>query len=63
MTLDPVDYWKLRVLTTEVERDQIALEWARHRRQAAWAELAAKYGLDPVKHYRASDEDCSLVEV
>jgi hypothetical protein len=67
ITLDPAEYWKLRTASAELERDQAAqaavaarLETSRARRQALWAELAAKYALDPAVTYSARDEDCSL---
>jgi hypothetical protein len=69
VTLEPCDYWKLRAVSADLERDQVALaaaqariELARQRRHALWTETATKYGLDPVKSYTANDDECSLVE-
>jgi len=70
MTLDPVDYWRLRAATADVERDQVALvlaqarvEMSRRQRQAVWSAIATKYGLDAERAFAARDEDCSLNEV
>lgn len=68
-TMEPADYWKLRAINADLERDQAMLmatqarlEGGRQRRQVLWAELAAKYSLEPDKGYTARDEDCSLTE-
>jgi hypothetical protein len=66
-SLDPTDYWKLRTVNAELERDQAAqaaiqsrLEGSRAKRQQLWGELTEKYKLDPNGQYSARDEDCSL---
>jgi hypothetical protein len=67
MNLDPQDYWKLRAVNSDLERDQATLmaiqsrlDATRVKRQAVWDALAAKYSLDPTAQYAAKDEDCSL---
>lgn len=65
--LDPRDYWQLRALSADLEREQTALalvqtrlEALRTRREAVWKALVEKYQLDASKPYAARDEDCSL---
>ena len=65
--LDPTDYWKLRTVNAELERDQAAqaaiqsrLDASRVKRQQIWMEMAERYQLDPNGQYNARDEDCSL---
>jgi outer membrane protein TolC len=65
--LDPPDYWQLRALSADLDREQTALalvqtrlEALRTRREALWKTLVEKYGLDPTAPYAARDEDCSL---
>jgi len=67
MNLEPNDYWKLRAINSDLERDQASLmaiqsriEVSRIRREQMWKEIAQKYNLDPNKPYQAKDEDCSL---
>lgn len=66
-TLEPPDYWKLRAVSADLEREQTALllvqtrvETLRVRREAVWAALVEKYQLDATTPYAARDEDCSL---
>lgn len=68
--IDPVEYWKLRALTAELDAAQAALalaqtriELARTKRAACWAALTAQYDLDPARQYGALDESCSLLLV
>jgi hypothetical protein len=67
VTLDPPDYWQLRALSADLEREQTALalvqtrlEALRGRREACWQRLVEKYQLEAGRSYAARDEDCSL---
>lgn len=67
MTLDPLDYWKLRASASDVDRDQAALAvvhsrlaQSQTRKQQLWQEISAKYGLDAAAAYSLRDDDCSL---
>lgn len=67
MTLEPEDYWKLRTLNTELEKEQTTLalvqsrlESVRNKRTVLWNQLAEKYHFDSQKNYTANDEDCSI---
>lgn len=67
--LDPADYWRLRSLTSDLEREQTTallvqtrLELARERRQTLWTTIAAKYGVAMDRPYALQDESCSLIE-
>ncbi|HKA75340.1 MAG TPA: hypothetical protein VKE26_26290 [Xanthobacteraceae bacterium] len=59
--LDPLDYWRLRALTADLDAAQARLEALRTRRQALWAALAEKYHLEAAGAYAARDEDCALL--
>lgn len=68
-TLDRADYWQLRALTGDLEREQLAaalaqarLELARLRRQDYWRALAARYELPIDRPYGLMDESCALVD-
>ena len=67
MTLDPVDYWKLRSAMADLERDQAALmavqarlAQSQARRQLVWQEVVTKYELEPTAQYQLKDDDCSV---
>jgi hypothetical protein len=69
VTLDPADYWRLRSLTTDLEREQTTallvqtrLELAREKRQRVWTELAVKYQLPMDRPFMLHDDTCSVVE-
>lgn len=69
VVLDVADYWRLRALTTDLEREQTTallvqtrLELARERRQKLWQELAAKYHLPMDRAFMLQDDTCSVLE-
>jgi len=67
MNLDANDYWRLRAVNSDLERDQATLavvqgriEASKAKREAVWKEVVEKYGLDMNGQYSAKDEDCSI---
>lgn len=67
MNLEPNDYWKLRAINSDLERDQAAvmalqnrLEMNRAKRQQFWLQIVEKYKLDKDGNYSADDENCAL---
>lgn len=63
MKLEPCDYWKLRALEGDVQRNQQLLAIAQEKRQAFWNELTTKYDLRDNVGYNINDTDCSLTEI
>lgn len=69
ITLPPADYWRLRALAADLEREQMTamlaqtrIEAARTRQQTFFATLAAEHGLPPGP-LSFDDATCSLVAV
>lgn len=69
ITLPPADYWRLRALAADLEREQMTamlaqtrIEAARTRQQTFFATLAAEHGLPPGP-LSFDDATCSLVPV
>ena len=74
IAIDPVEYWRLRTASVEVEQaeTQLALaqsqyalaqqrlEQARTRRQTQWTALARQYALTVEGTYQLVDESCSV---
>jgi len=66
-TLDPQDYWQLRAMHADLERDQATLAAVQARlaasqakRQEMWRQVVEKYALDPNAQYQLKDDDCSI---
>ncbi|MCR4340639.1 MAG: hypothetical protein NUW01_12230 [Gemmatimonadaceae bacterium] len=61
IALEPADFWLLKARSEETQRvlleAQRAVEAAQGKQQAAWAELAKKYGFAPVLVPFTIDED------
>lgn len=67
MTLAPEDYWRMRAVQSDLDRDQAQViasqqraAQAQVRRHQVWQELATKYALDAGQQYLMNDAECSL---